>query len=180
MNGEGEPCPCELEHPQEAPGPVADCETVIRFIPHDIWLYNDERGQRSLNSKAFGKDELSGSVGKKSVSVLRAEKTSPDEILRRGRCINKEESWSDDPLIAVASAQKLRNMVNGSGRREICVYADPTDATRDILGPCPTHASLLRAKPPLDPKLQRAEWSRLRLELAAQFVNIRHCSGKRL
>jgi hypothetical protein len=70
----------------------------------------------------------------------------------------------------------MRKIRDAEGRREVCVNADPTTDENDKLGPCPSHASILRANPPLDPT-QRLEWQILRVKLAEQFTNIRHQSG---
>lgn len=171
MSGDSEPCPCERDAPAGAPGPVDDAETVIRFVPVAASIARDGRGGTALTPMAFPQDELLGRKGK-SVSVLR-EMTAADEVARRGAAINKEPAWADDPVLAKASVRALRQLLDKKRRRELCVNADPVE---DNFGRCPTHASVLRASPPPD-KTQRLEWTRLRLELAAQFADVVHCSG---
>ncbi len=172
MSGNPEPCPCERDSPADAPGPVDDAEAVVRLVPVSAWIASNGRGGTVLTPMAFPQDELLGRKGK-SVSVLRG-MTAADEVERRGGKLNKEPAWAADPVIANASVLALRQLLDKEHRRELCVNADPVE---DDCGPCPTHASVLRASPPLD-KTQRVEWTRLRLELAARFVEVVHCSGR--
>lgn len=173
MSDESEPCPCETHTPDGAPGAVSDKEYVIRFIPDRDWLTEDGNGALRLSLHAFSREDLKGARGK-SVSVLRCI-TPREEIIRRGKDMSREPSWADDPVIAQASVADLRQIHDKCQRREVCVNADPTDDS-DRLGPCPTHAGILRANPPLDPK-QRLEWKLLRDKLADKFDKIYHfCS----
>ena len=162
------PCPCEEDVPDRAPSAVAGAEWVIRHVPVSQWLLPNGR----LSAAAFPRDELRGIKGK-SVSVLRG-MTPPDEVTRRGAALNKEPAWASDPLIARAPVSALRQIVDREQRREICVNADPVETP---LGFCPTHASVLRAFPPLDPR-QLMEWATLREELADAFAEIAHASGQ--
>lgn len=162
------PCPCEEDVPNGAPGAVSDAECVIRHVPVSQWLLPNGW----LSASAFPRDEVRGLKGK-SVSVLRG-MTPPDEVTRRGAALNKEPAWATDPVIARAPVLALRQIVDREQRREICVNADPVETP---LGFCTTHASVLRAFPPLDPK-QLMEWATLREKLADAFAGISHCSGK--
>jgi len=172
MSPEDEPCPHEQIVPDGAPGAVRDDEWVIRFVPSRDWLMWDDNARPVLRSAAFPRDELAGREGK-SVSLLR--QITPDvAVKQRGKFLNKEDSWRDDPVIAKAEVTKLRGLRDQRGRREVCVNADPTT---DDLGYCATHANVLRACPPLE-KTQRTEWSKLRLKVATQFTEIRHHSGR--
>ncbi len=154
------PCPDEGLVPEGAPSSVSDNENVIRLVPSRAWLIRDGRGRPALGPTAFPQDELRQRAGK-TVSVLRG-MTADAEIERRARALNSETTWADDPVVAIASVCTIREMTDSQDRRELCVNADPTTATNDKLGPCTTHASIVRSCPPLDPK-QRVAWGRLRL-----------------
>lgn len=167
----GDPCPCEGDSPEGAPGPVEDDEAVIRFVPYWNWLLRNGAGDLVLDQAAFPQQELEGKLGK-SVSVLRS-MTDPPEIARRAIHRNREPKWADDPVAARGGVRPMRHLHDNAGRREICVNADPIS---DVLGHCPTHASILRATPPLD-RDQRLHWAKLRLALASAFTDIAHVSG---
>jgi len=92
------------------------------------------------------------------------------------QAMNREPKWSSDPVLARGLVISLRSIRDTEGRREVCVNADPTTHENDKLGACPSHASILRADPPLD-VTQRLEWQMLRVKLAEQFTEIRHQSG---
>jgi hypothetical protein len=173
-----ETCPHEGEAPSPAPGPVECGETVVRFVLLETQLIRNAEGQPVLTSAAFPKDELRGVRGK-SVSVLRDEHTGPEETARRAREMNREPMWSSDPVLARGFVISMRKVRDAEGRREICVNADPTTDENDKLGACPSHASILRANPPLAPT-QRLEWQTLRVKLAELFTEIRHMSGEKV
>jgi hypothetical protein len=147
----------------------------VRFVLLQQQVIRNEAGQPVLTTAAFPRDELRGVHGK-SVSVLRDQHTSSEEIARRAQAMNREPEWSSDPVLARSSVISIRNICDTKGRREVCVNADPTTDVNDKLGPCSSHASILRANPPLDPT-ERLEWQMLRLKLADQFTEIRHQSG---
>ena len=170
-----EVCPREREAPAPAPGPVRCIETVVRFVLLQAQLIRDAEGQPVLTAAAFPRDELRGIRGK-SVSVLREEHTAALETGRRAQAMNREQKWSSDPVLARGLVISLRSIRDREGRREVCVNADPTTDVNDKLGACPSHASILRADPPLDVR-QRLEWQMLRVKLAEQFTKIRHQSG---
>jgi hypothetical protein len=170
-----ETCPREGEAPSPAPGPVECSETVVRFVLLQAQLIRNAEGQPVLTAAAFPKDELRGARGK-SVSVLRDEHTAAQETVRRGQAMNRESMWASDPVLARGLVISIRNIREVEGRREVCVHADPTTAENDKLGACPSHASILRANPPLD-LTQRLEWQMLRVKLADQFTEIHHHSG---
>jgi hypothetical protein len=175
MSGDAEPCPGEQQVPAGAPSAVADSETVTRLVPSLGWIIRDGKGQAALGPVAFPKVDLSGKDAR-TISVLR-DMTEPAETRRRAVCMNTELAWTEDPVIARAPVLQLRLVCDTQGRREACVFADPTTAETDKFGACPTHASILRACPPLDMK-QRLEWNRLRLALAQTFAEVRHVSGQ--
>jgi hypothetical protein len=170
-----ETCPREGEAPSPAPGPVECTETVVRYVPLQAQLIRNAEGQPVLTAAAFPKDELRGVHGK-SVSVLRDEHTAPEETARRAREMNRESMWSFDPVLARGLVISMRSIRDAEGRREVCVNADPTTDENDKLGACSSHASILRAHPPLD-LTQRLESQMLRFKLAEQFTEIRHQSG---
>jgi hypothetical protein len=170
-----EMCPREWEAPPPAPGPVECNETVVRFVLHQAQLIRNAEGQPVLTATAFPRDELRGINGK-SVSVLRDEHTAAEETARRAQAMSRESMWSSDPVLARGLVISIRNIHDAKGRREVCVNADPTTDENDKLGACPSHASILRANPPLD-LTQRLEWQMLRVKLAEQFTEIRHQSG---
>jgi hypothetical protein len=172
---DGEPCPREGEVPLPAPGPVGCSETVVRFVILRTQLISNAEGKPALTAAAFPRDELRGVHGK-SVSVLRDEHTAVEETCRRAQAMNREPMWSSDPVLARGLITSIRKIRDAEGRREVCVNADPTTDESDKLGACPSHASILRANPPLD-LTQRLEWHVLRVKLAEQFTEIRHHSG---
>ena len=171
MSGDPPPCPCEHHAPPGSPGPVADAETVIRYIPVSQWIMPSGL----VSASAFPRDELRGVQGK-SVSVLRRDLTAPEEIARRGVALSKEPAWAGDPVLAQTRVLTVRGIADKQGRRELCVNADPVDTP---LGFCATHAGVLRADPPPDLK-QLLEWARLREKLADAFGKAAPCSGKPL
>jgi hypothetical protein len=175
MIRDDETCPREGQAPSPAPGPVECNETIVRFVPHQAQLIRNAEGQPVLTAAAFPRDELRGIHGK-SVSVLRDEHTAAEETARRAHAMNRESMWSSDPVLARGLVISIRNIRDPKGRREVCVNADPTTDENDTLGACPSHASILRANPPLD-LTQRLEWQMLRVKLADQFTEIRHQSG---
>jgi hypothetical protein len=175
MIGDNETCPREGEAPSPAPGPVECNETIVRFVPLQAQLIRNAEGQPVLTAAAFPRDELRGIHGK-SVSVLRDAHTAAEETARRAQAMNRESMWSSDPVPARGLVTSIRNIRDPKGRREVCVNADPTTDENDKLGACTSHASILRANPPLD-LTQRLEWQMLRVKLAEQFTEIRHQSG---
>ena len=172
MSPDVAPCPAERDVPLGAPGPVDDAERVLRFVPVSAWLVWDPQGRPRLAPAAFPREELRGD-GDKSVSVLR-DKTPKVEVVRRAAARNREPTWGQDPVTACAPVQLLRQIQDNMQRREVCVNADPVE---DALGFCPTHASVLRACPPLD-MAQRLAWTVIRTKLADQFTEVAHCSGQ--
>jgi len=171
MSAPPEPCPCERNSPDGAPGPVADGETVIRFVPLQDWVARSGTGRAELTVAAFPEEELEGRKGK-SVSVLRP-MTGPAELVRRAVARNREAAWAGDPVVARGSVGPMRQLRDGEERREICVNADPIT---DELGHCPTHASILRSNPPPD-RSQRLQRAKLRLALVSVFLDVAHLSG---
>ncbi len=167
----GDPCPCEGKSPEGAPGAVKDAEAVIQFVPYSSWLLRNGGGHLVLDQSAFPQQELEGKDSK-SVSVLR-DMTEPSEIAGRAARRNREPKWTDDPVVARGGVLPICRLQDTAGRREVCVNADPIT---DDLGHCPTHASILRATPPLD-RTQRLRWAKLRLALASNFTDIAHVSG---
>lgn len=95
-------------------------------------------------------------------------------MARRGTALNKQPTWAADPVVAKARVLDPRQIVDRQQRREVCVNADPMDTPP---GFCATHAGVLRAFPPLDPK-QPMEWAMLREKLSDCFAEVAHCSGK--
>ena len=158
--------------PEDAPSRVADEEQVIRVVPHSTWLSRDGRGRTVLTTAAFPEDELAARKGK-SVSVFRS-MMDIVEVKERAGKLNKEAAWEGDPVVARSRVEDLRTVRDAAERREVCVNADPWKDEHDS---CPTHASILRACPPLDTK-QRLQWTKLRVAVAEQFKDVTHCSGK--
>lgn len=171
MNASPEPCPCEGNSPDGAPGPVRDEETVIRFVPLRGWVARSGTGRAELTVAAFPEQELEGRNGR-SVSVLRTS-TEPEDLARRAAARNREPAWAGDPVVARGPVGPMRQLRDGAKRREICVNADPV---KDDLGHCATHASILRSDPPPD-RTRRLQRAKLRLVLASVFIEIAHLSG---
>jgi hypothetical protein len=176
VTSDGQACPCEGQAPPPAPGPVANTETIIRFVSDATHICLESNGKWGMVPTAFSKEELAGKKNK-SFSVLRDPHTAEAEITRRAKEKTLEPSWKADPVLARAPVLAVRELRDGGNRRIVCVNADPTTAQTDTLGPCPTHASLLRAEPPLDAK-QNMEWLTLRMALRSAFRDIKHASGK--
>jgi hypothetical protein len=177
MTAAQQACPCESEVPASGPGLVTDHEIIVRCVPkRDNLLWSDD-GVPILGPLAFSKDELAGKDGK-SWSVLREPATLPSEVNRRARLLTKEPSWQLNPILAraIVSAVRLLRDDDGNNWRIACVKADPTTAATDQLGPCLTHASVLRAQPAPDAKNHIA-WAVTRTKLAQKFTDIAHCDG---
>jgi hypothetical protein len=131
-------------------------------------------GRAALTVAAFPEQEFGGKEGK-SVSVLRP-MTEVEELTRRATGRNREPAWQNDPVVARGSVGPLRSLRDHTGRREICVNADPLT---DDLGFCRTHSSILRSDPPPD-RSQRMQRAKLRLALVTIFSDVFHLSGRAL
>jgi hypothetical protein len=169
-------CPCEGECPPGAPGAVQNNETVLRTVPVYEQLVFGPDGQPGVALTFFSRDELAGR-NDKTVSVLREGSTSIEEIARRCVALTQDPSWQSDPVIAKASAEALRKIVDADNQREICVNADPTTKDNDKLGACPTHASILRAIAQNTKVPPRLSWGIIRAQLAERFSQVQHLSG---
>ena len=178
MIGDQTACPCEADAPPPAPGPITGAEVIVRFVPLADQLTLNTQGEPVLAPVAFSKDELAGK-NNKSGSVLRGGLTAGHEIARRARAKNKQPEWTQDPVLARADVGELRALRDSSGWRMVCINADPTTAQDDPLGPCPTHASVLRSHPPLSNQ-QRIEWLLLRTQVSTAFRLISHHSGHKV
>jgi hypothetical protein len=169
-----DPCPLERVDPSSAVSACSDSETLVKFVELRSLIGQTADGQLYLTVSAIRQDDLKG--GKRSVSTLRCSSTPQSEIARRGREINREPGWADDPLGAMAVVASLRHIKDGSDRREVCVYAEPTIPAEDRLGACPTHAGLKRSNNGLIAK-SRLQWAVVRGEVAACFTRFVHvCS----
>jgi hypothetical protein len=169
-----DPCPLERVDPSSEVRACSDSENLLKFVELRSLVGQKPDGQLYLTVSAVRQDDLKG--GKRSVSTLRCPSTPKSEIIRRGREINFEPAWADDPLGVVAGVVSLREIKDDSGRREICVYAEPTTSAEDRLGACPTHAGLKRSnKGPVEKS--RLQWAVLRGTVAARFTHFLHvCS----
>lgn len=156
---------------------MADREMLVRTIPVYELLVFSEDGTAVIGPSAFRQDDLAGK-GRKSVSTLREEVTGEGETARRSMGLTVDQQWKADPVVARATAGSLRSVYNDVGERELCVNADPTTSENDRLGPCPTHASVLRAISNQTKVPPRLSWDTLRANLAARFADVRHLSGK--
>jgi hypothetical protein len=179
MSGTTGGCADEAVAPAGAPGPVDDTETVIKFVRVALSLGWDNNGRPYLLPAAIRKEDLEAKKPGKSVSVFREEPAQPGELLRRGCALNAQLEWRVDPVAARASVRRLRQLTDAVSAqwRLVCVNADPTDSS-DLLGACPTHASIVRSDPKPDGK-QRMEWLLARSAVAAAFseMNITHLSS---
>ena len=174
--GDREPCPCESVAPSTSPGPVSDAEVLIRFVEKSDLVVADDLGRNFLAATAVSKNDLHGKGGQRSFSVVREGYTEAEELKRRAVARTREDQWRDNPVLARTEARRLREIVDLAMRREICVNSDPTYEKNDALGPLPSHASVVRADPPLDDKM-REQWLRLRTAVGECFDDIRHCDG---
>ena len=172
---ESSPCPSELTDPSSDVGHCRDHEHLIKVVELRMLIVDNGVGRALLAPSAIKQSDLS--KPERSVSTLRKELTSSEEVQRRAKAINKQAEWADDPLIAVASIESLRCIVDRQGRREVCVFAEPTSASEDSLGPCLSHAGLKRSLPAPLPT-DRLDWAMLRGKVAAAFSNLEHvCSN---
>jgi hypothetical protein len=171
MSVEADPCPCELEAPETAPGAVNDQEDLARFVDNPdeiVWDGNSPR----VSPGSFSKQDIRGGKGR-SISTFRFSLTAREELLNRARSYNSHPSWDADPVISLAKTLDLRNIFDKTGRREVCVYAEPLDGTDDVHGPCASHAGIRRSQP-ASPKAQRAELNMLRDQIASAFGVVEH------
>jgi hypothetical protein len=166
----------EANSPAGSPGPVLDTELVVRVVPVALHLEFGPAGEIVLAPAAISREHLSGRNGK-SFSVLREPHTSAIEIMRRALLQNRQSEWANDPVLARAKVEELRSLCEQSlNWRMVCVNADPT-GKEDPLGPCPTHASVLRSNPQPSGPNQRMGWLLVQAEVAAKFTAISHVSG---
>jgi hypothetical protein len=165
-------CPCEMDGLINGVTAVQDDENLIKVIPLKSHLVTSKDGSVQLTSTAISQDDISGKKdalgASRSVSTFRAELTPRLELERRAKSINKVPEWSDDPISAIVSTKALRAVIDKSGRRELCVYAEPTDE-KDKLGPCLSHAGLKRSLSPPIPD-SRLSWAVLRSTVAQKFT----------
>jgi hypothetical protein len=172
MNCDGKPCPREELVPSGAPSAVEDDEHILRVIVRAEWLNRTPDGTIIPNSAAFPQKELQRKQNR-TVSVIRSI-ASFANTFSRAEQVNRQPEWTSDPVIAKASVSSIRALRSDATEREACVLADP-DHTTDP--PFLTHASVVRACP-LPADGARIIWHDLRLELAAQFEEVIHLSGK--
>lgn len=172
---ESDPCPCESVTPPMSPGPVGDQETVIRFVQIKDHVGQDESGRYFLRPTAITREELSGRRSH-SFSLVREAHIEISDLRVRAVARTKCDEWNANPVLARVQTKRLRGLVDGNLRREICVNSDPTTADDDRFGACPAHAAALRSDPPLGDK-QRAEWIILRTRMGECFDDIRHFDG---
>jgi hypothetical protein len=176
---EDNPCQCEMDDPVSGISAVQDDENLIKVVALKNHLVTSDDGRIQLSSTAISQDDISGKKDAagdaRSVSTFRAELTPRSELERRAKSINKVTEWSDDPISAIVSTKVLRTIMDQSGRREVCVYAEPTNE-RDKLGPCLTHAGVKRSLSPPIPD-SRLSWAVLRSTVAQKFVAFKYvCS----
>ena len=175
--------PCkgeELDISSEIPH-CSNEETVLKFVELKS-LLGSENGRSYLLARAIRQDDLKEHG--RSVSTLRLRLTSHEEVVRRGLVINKEPIWATDPVGGTAVVLSLREIKDTAGRREVCIFAEPTTAESDKLGPCSSHAGIKRSSnpPPLSSSTSaqssRLNWAVLRGQVALCFDKIFHvCSG---
>ena len=136
-------CSCnrETSSPFVDVPPLDDSETLITVIrSHNQLVRND--GAFVVAVAAFRREDLKKPG--KSVSLMREDFVPPSELLRRAKALSGQ-GWSNDPVVAHASARALRSIACGKFMKCTCVYADPTTGepdNPDPLGACCGHASL--------------------------------------
>ncbi len=172
---QADPCPCEQCGAGSSFGPVADSEAVLRLVSRRNALLREADGWR-LAPASFARDDINGvedKAGRRSVSTFRSgDKTPYDALVSRACAGNTEPDWTEDPVVAKARVSNLRAIVDPGGRREVCVYADSTEAT-DPLGTCDSHASIRKSEPAFE-RHQRQSIAILRSQLSDAFAEIRH------
>lgn len=177
MSASNDPCPCEMDGIGDCVSPVGHDETVVKVVVQRDHLVVDSNGKASLAHTAISKDDLARKAGRngkqRSVSTFRRSLTPSEELGRRAKELTKEAAWKDNPILAVAHTGSLRSITTKDTRREICVYAEPTGED-DPLGPCPSHAGIIRSFLPPDPKTL-LEWLTLRTEVASRFSELLYC-----
>jgi hypothetical protein len=170
-----EPCPCEKSGRHSCFGPVDDSEILIRFIARRTDVLT-ENGRARVSPTSFASADINGArdgLRRRSVSMFRGGgKTLYGELVERACAQNIEALWRDDPVIAVAEASDLRKISDESSRREICVYADKTEAD-DPFGVCESHVSV-RKSDPSHARHQRQALALLRSRLSDAFTELRH------
>jgi hypothetical protein len=176
--GEPEPCPCETKIPPTSPGPVEDHEVLVRFVEFKTQVGCDETGRIFLLPAAVRQDDIKGKAGR-SFSIAREAHTDGDHLCIRALARTQEEDWKQNPVLARTHTKRLREIVDGAERREVCVNSDPTTAEKDPLGAFPGHASALRSDSPKDKKEieLRQIWLQIRTAVGDCFDDIRHADG---
>lgn len=176
-------CPCESVDPAGSPGRVNDAETLLYVVRKDAWI-NWEGDIPRLSAAAIRREDVEAEQEGKSVSCMREKYMAIDNMVARAKCLNLTDAWGDDPVVAKALAKTLRDIRSATSWQEICVCADPTDAS-DRCGACPEHASVKRSI--VDPKTrgkgtpQPMERQKRRSAVAEAFNTVFHLkSGKPL
>lgn len=177
--GHHEPCPCEMNGADDNLAPVSDEENLVKIVALRDHILISDSGAIELTSTAIREDDIAGRTDRsgntRSVSTFRINLATPEELERRAKAINKVREWENDPVSAIVSTKALRDILDQSARREVCVYAEPT-GENDRLGPCKFHAGIKRSLSPPIPK-DRLTWAVLRLTVAQKFKEFKHiCS----
>ena len=126
---------------------LVDGETVITVVRSRHQLYRDETGIWRLSHSAFRREDIEAKKKGKSVSLMRETIIPCDEVTRRAMALSQDSDLAGGPLVAKASALKLRTISSAIFTKCVCLYADPitaeeAKATGDPLGECLGHASL--------------------------------------
>lgn len=180
-NPDSEPCPGEMSGTESRFGAVQNSEFLIRFVTERKDIVNPAAGVWKIAPASFAEQDING-VGKgenrRSVSTFRDAVTSQSELVARATKRTADEKWKQDPVIGVTVASNIREIVDQSGRRNFCIFADKTE-NDDPFGVSDGHASIRKSNP-ANPRHQRQEKAILRSQLSDAFYEVRHLiSGSR-
>src|SRR5271165_3083874 len=136
FSGEPEPCPRERDAPPTSPGPVENGAIVVRFVAIREHVGSDASGRVFLLPAAVKEEDLKGRRNH-SFSLVREAHIEKSDLTARAIAKTVSEEWKSNPVIGRTATERLRALLDDTGRREICVNADPTTAEDDPLGACP-------------------------------------------
>jgi hypothetical protein len=165
------PCPDEGSFKEPVQTPVD--ETLARFIERlRERLIEDDGGWR-LHALNFRSDDINGKAdkaGRRAVSTFRYDAVPALELFNRASAFSEEPELERHPIVALAQTLSIRQIVDGQNRRDLCIYADESEAVHGFPA-SPLHASIRKSDPAI-PKQNRTSMQILRSALADAFNQI--------
>lgn len=113
----------------------------------------------TLKPSIFGKKD----VEQRGLSLIRRQHLSQQDMFEISQAIAKTIEGNSAPGYVVCEAKAMRSIATSDGRRAVCLFDDPTEATEDL------PANQAHAVAVASNVFDDAELVRIRTELAEQF-----------